>query len=891
MIWRRMFGLRRREADLDEEIRSHLRMAAGDRIEGGEDPEVARLAALREFGNVGLVKETTHAFWLWASLEQILQDFRAAFRILTKSPGFSAAAITLVAMGIGWNTTIYSIIHGILTKPAAGVEARDLVAFGLSTNGRPDEPEHSYPDYVDFVAQSKTVHPILAFGFDRLTATLKDGTYAFNGVAVTPNYFETLGVRLLKGRSFSGADLGGLAAGVPAVISYRAWLQQFHKSEDIVGRSMLLNGFPATIIGVASENFHGTWLAADLDVWIPIIDQSLHRPSFARELNERSRRNLIILGRLAPGASLIQAQAEFAIISKRLQAAYLDTNKGRTVLLAPYSAAAFAPVQRAQARLFMAILTVVAILTLLVVCANVANLILARAFMRQREMAVRQSIGASRGRVLRMLLAEGLVLSVTALVAAWLFSVWACHALIRLMPPNGRGVRVEADFTPDVRVMLYAMLLTIVSALVFTAAPALRAWTQELLPWLKAGEHSVAQGRSRLSDFLVITQLALCVLLLIGAGLAYRSLTLINGIDLGFRRDHLLLVTVNTSGAAGGRPQNLALLERIRERLRTVPGVSVASYARVAPPRSWSGEPVQGLGSGQPSRADGNFIGPDYLEALGVSGIRGRGISAEEFASGKPAAVINRNLAETLWPAESAIGRTLLFGRQKLPLEVVGVVPNGAFSGFLGADGEFAGAQRSVRRGFVFLSEAQSPGAPGERTFHLRYTVHLEAIVPAVRGAIRSIDSRVPIAFVRTMDDELNQFTAPILMVTSLLGLFAIGSLILATIGLHSVVAFHTARRRREFGIRIALGASYRQIVDSVLKEGLVLTSIGLATGLALSAAAGRTLRNLLFGLSPTDAPTYAAVVILLAAVSLVACYIPARRAARTAPTEALRQE
>jgi ABC-type antimicrobial peptide transport system permease subunit len=316
-----------------------------------------------------------------------------------------------------------------------------------------------------------------------------------------------------------------------------------------------------------------------------------------------------------------------------------------------------------------------------------------------------------------------------------------------------------------------------------------------------------------------------------------------------------------------------------------------ASYAWTAPPRSWSGQVIQGLGSSQSTQADGNFVGPDYLESLGVPGVTGRGISTEDIATGKRTAVINRNLAETLWPGESALGRMLIVGRQKQPVEVVGVVPNGAFSGFIGADGEFAGAQRSLRRSFIFLSEGQSAGTPGERTLHVRYKGSLEAIAPAVRAILRDVDRRVPVAYVRTMNEQLDEFTRPAAMVTTLLGLFSIGSLILATIGLHSVVAFHTARRRRDFGIRIALGASYAQVVNTVLKEGLLLTSIGVLIGLGLSAATGRALRNLLFGVTPTDTLTYLAVVTVLGAVSLFACYLPARRASRISPIEALRQE
>ncbi|MGO9262037.1 MAG: FtsX-like permease family protein [Bryobacteraceae bacterium] len=539
----------------------------------------------------------------------------------------------------------------------------------------------------------------------------------------------------------------------------------------------------------------------------------------------------------------------------------------------------------------MAILTGVALLALVIVCANVANLMLSRALVRQREMAVRQSIGASRLRILRILLAEGLILSFLAAGVGWIFAWWACGAIAKLAPPLESGARFVPDFEPDWRVALYAACLAVASTLVFTLAPAVRAWGQDLLPWLRAGEQSVARGRSRTANFLVVAQMALCVLLLISGSLAWRSTKMMESTDLGFTRDHVLLAGVDTRIAAGSRAENLVLMERMRERLLAVPGVVSASWAVAAPPHphGWMGVPVQPAGSAESVPSDGTYAGPDYLHTLRVPILAGRDFSRADVTGRGAVAIINRKLAHALWPGQSAVGRILTVGTAEIPLEVVGIVPDAAFNG-VGNDGQFSGLAPEDRRNFVFLPEALQ-GDPGSYTFHVRYAGDTAALVPALRAALAEIDRSVPVFSVRTMEAEFEDFTLPVHMFANVVGLFAAGALLLASLGLYAVVAFYSARRRRELGIRVALGASPRQVLSAVLRDGLLLTAAGLTIGLALTAAAGKAFGSLLYGISPGDPITYATAVATLAAVSLVACYIPARRAARVDPMLSLRQE
>jgi macrolide transport system ATP-binding/permease protein len=878
MNWKSIFG-RRRDDEINEEIEAHLRMAIQDRVERGESPEEARYGAVRELGNAMSVKEAIRDVWISRVLQELLQDLRFAGRVLTKSPGFSVAAIALIALGIGGNATIYSMINAVSHKPMPSIHADNLISLGRIKDGQQNDPGNSYPNYLDY-AQSKTLRPMLARGWERFTVTLDKASYGVWGTLVTTNYFDTLGIRLVKGRPFTEAEGRLDASGLVAVISHNFWQDAFQGTDDIAGRKVTLNGHPATVIGVAPERFHGPQLGERDDVWVPLLSYArIHHIEPA--LNARALRDSIgveLIARLAPGASLSQARAELDTISQRLQAAYPKTNKGMSVLLVPYSALGpgIQPVH-----LFVNIMLAVAILTLLVVCANVANLMLSRAALRQREIAVRESLGAPRSRIFRMLLAEGLTLSLAALVAAWLFARWASQGLQHMVAQDGGRV-LDVDFTPDWRVAGYAIGLAVFSTLAFTAAPAIRAWRQDPLPWLKAGQQCVLAGRSRLSSVLVVTQLALCVVLITGAGLAYRSQYLINNLEFHYQTDHLALVTVGTSGSATTPEQHVALLERLRERLCAVPGVLSASYAREAPLRG--GLPVgpaKSAASFEPIPVEGNYVGPDYLPALGVVPLQGRGILESDRRDTKTVAMINQNLSRALWPGQPAIGQTLTLEGAKQIAEVVGVLPNGAF----------ASVRQTDYPNFLYLAERQNPADPGETTLHVRYAGTLDRIAPAIRAAIRETDARVPVFELRGMESLIRNQTGPVLMIATLLSVFAGGSLILAAIGLYAVIAFNMSRRTRDFGIRIALGASQRQIVEAVLKEGLLITAIGLAVGFALNVAGAKALGSLLYGITATDWPTYLGVLALLSVVSLVACYLPARRAARIDPMQALRQE
>ena len=521
-------------------------------------------------------------------------------------------------------------------------------------------------------------------------------------------------------------------------------------------------------------------------------------------------------------------------------------------------------------------------LTIAIVCANVANLLIARAVVRQREMALRQSLGASRARIVRGLLAEGLVLSVVAWMMACLFAWVVSRTVVRLLVPVAQSEIVTPDLTPDWTVVGYALVLALLCTIAVTLGPALRTWRQQLLPFLKVGEQSVVQGRSTLSRGLVVLQLAFSVLLLTCAGLAHRSFTVANGTDVGFDTHTLLMATVNTAGSASDPDSNVALIETLRTRLVRMPQVESVSYVPGTRVWPWIDFPVRRDRSSDPVLAGNPRISPDFFRTLGVPLLAGIDFSRETGANAGHA-IVTRQLASTLWPGELAIGKVLLAGPsgRSTDLKVTGIV----------GDAYFGGRVTDNLPRFIFTAIDARPAPPGETTFFIRHSGSTDLIAPAVARALHEADGRIPIAALRSLDSHLASEQAPFWMLAMLLTLFAGGSLLVAVIGQYAVVAFEGRRRMREFGLRIALGASAEQVVRSVLRDSFKLTAIGLAIGFVLSAAVGVVMARFLYGITPTDPLTYFGVFLLLATASLVACYLPARRAARVDPLVALRTE
>lgn len=888
---------RARDEEIRDEIETHVTMATRDYMARGMTPEQARQAANREFGNALLVRQTTGDVWSWTRLEQCLQDARFGARILRHAPGLSAAAILLIALVIGGNATVYAMVNSILVSPAPGIDRDDLVVIRHVDPGvRINDPFVSFPNFEDYARHSTTVHDLAAWNSERMTLGTPTGNFALSGGLVTTNYFETFGVNVAQGRGLVARD-DDARDGVVVVISHRVWQEHFGQAEDVVGSPITINRIPATVVGVAPPGFAGALLTPGEDLWMPI--RAYYRSAKREdEFSNRAQPFIVMAGRLSSSASLAEARAEFATLSTQLQSTYPDAFttlspqgvvplRNSRALVSRYSATALLPVAD-MAPVFLAVFSLVTLLTLIIVCANVANLLLGRAVERQRDTAIRHSLGASRTRIVRLLLAEGATLALAASIAAYVIAGWTSQALLRIIEPRPG---LLADARPDWTLAAYGIALALLATLAFSLAPAVRAGRVQVLPLLKAGEHSIARGRSRLATGLVVLQFAFSVLLVTTAGLAYRSITMLSSGDLGFNPDNLLLVTVRLGGVSGpggsdepvtNRVEALALLERVRERLVNAAGVEAASYARRIPgPTLLSLTPVR-RGTQSAATAFVRHVGPDYLRTLGLSATTGRELTVADRQGATRVAMINQRLATELFAHEPAVGDSILIGDRNERVEVVGVVP----------DALFDGPNHDPHPRYLLVAEQQTPGtSPRDPSFIIRHRGSIEAVTPVVSRAIGEVDAGLPIVSMSAMNARLALVTELETQIVQLLACFAALSLVIAALGHYAVAMFDMRRRTREFGVRMALGASAQRIQAAVIREALVHAVPGLAIGFVLSAAVAVSVKGLLFGVTPVDPITYAGVFVLLAVTSVVASYLPARRASTVNVVDALRQE
>ncbi len=888
--------LRRRHVDdIAEEIDTHVAMATRDYIARGMTPDDARAAATREFGNVILVRQTTREVWSWTRVEHCLQDVRFGARILWHAPGLSAAAILLIALVIGGNATIYSMVNSLLVSPAAGVNGDNLVVIRHVDPGVTiTDPFVSFPNFEDYARYSTTVSDFAAWNGQRLTLGTPTGNFALFGGLVTTNYFDTFGVDVAHGRGFVARD-DEAQDGVVVVISHRVWQERFNLAEDVVGRPITVNRRPATIVGVAPAGFAGAVLTPGEDLWIPI--RAYYRSTNSEGgLTNRAQPFVVMAARLSPSASLAEARSEFATLSAQLQRTYPDAfttyspqgvplHDPRAVV-SRYSATALLPIAD-MAPVFLAVFSVVTVLTLMVVCANVANLLLGRTVERQRDTAVRHSLGASRTRIVRMLLAEGSTLAIVAWIAAYVMAWWTSRALFRVIEPRPG---LLADARPDWTLAAYGMTLALLATVAFSLAPALRSWRVQVLPLLKAGEHSIARGRSQLATALVVVQFAFSVLLVTSAGLAYRSMMTLSSGDLGFNPENLLLVTVRLGGVSAAGSDDpvadgaagFALLERVRERLATAAGVEAVSYARRIPGATLLTVTPIRRDTQRAAPAYVRQIGPDYLRALGLTPITGRELTTSDRRGSTRVAMINQRLAMELFANEPPIGHPVFIGDHNERVEIIGIVP----------DALFDGPNHDPHPRYLLVAEQQMPGNPPiDPSFIIRHRASVEAVTPIVSRAIGEVDAGLPIVSMSTMNARLAIVTELETLIVELLVCFAVLSLVIAALGHYAVAMFNIRRRTREFGVRIALGASSQRIQGAVVREALVHTVPGLMLGFALSAAVAVSFKSLLFGVTPVDPITYVGVFVLLALTSIVALYLPARRASRINVVDALRQE
>ena len=908
---RSFFVRQEAERDLNEELQHHLELKTQENIDAGMSPEEARYAALQAFGGVEQKKEECRDADRLRWIDDLIQDARYGFRQLRRNPGFIAVAVITLALGIGANTAIFSVVNAVLLRPLPGIEdASQLVSlFRMQKNDTFDVM--GFPDYVDYRDRNRSLSGLAAHSAAWMN--LGSGTpERIIGDLVTGNYFSVLGVRPALGQLILPADDTKRGAHPVVVLSYALWEREFGSNPATVGKKVNLNGYPFTVIGVAPRRFTGVLAAVPADLWVPLSMLSQVMPAWADHhfFEERAWGWLRPFGRLRPGVSFVRAQAEMQGIARQLQLAYPNTNAGRTVAVA--HGVGIDPDDRASLTGFLGLLFAAVGLLLVIACANVAGLLLVRATGRQREVVVRLALGATRGRLVRQLVTEGLFMSIAAGVLGLLLAPWVIAIAIHYAQPA--SVIRDSNVSPDARVLVFTLLVSVLAGIAFTVLPALRSSSLDLVSSLKEGAPASGRERSPLQRLLAAGQVSVSFLLLMGAGLLLRSMHNILNADPGFETQNVLMASIdlteqgysegNHSSPGRFRTGDGEWIEgkrgelfyrQLLERLARLPRVSSASLSTSAPPDPWPGavsvfrpgkEPPQRVLRGHEFqlglRVNIITIAPNYFRTLGIPLIEGRDFTRQDDENAPATAIVSRNLAERLWPGENAIGRRIswptLMGPPRPPLEVVGVAADCKYRSLAG---------EAPLLMYVPLFQHYS----GRVTVIVRTASHPQSAFPAVRREISALDKDLPVFGMKTMREHVAFSVWQQRMAGSLIGAFGLLALFLATLGLYGVIAHSVSQRAHEIGIRMALGAQKSHVLRLVVRQGMILTLIGVGIGIAGAFALTRFLSSLLYGVKPTDPLTLAAVSLLLTGVSLLACYIPARRATKVDPMVALRHE
>lgn len=812
-------------------------------------------------------------------------DVRYGARMLARSPGFTAVAVISLALGIGLNTAVFSVVHAVLFKPLPVPEPERLAqVFTTSDTDFLEEGPLAFPDYRDFRDRTEVFEELFAYNLEPLSIERGEESRLVMGELVTGGYFGGLGVGPQLGRLIGpGDDDAGAAASV-AVLSERTWRRRFGGDPDVLGQTVRLNGYPFTVIGVTQGDFKGLVKGITPEVWVPMETRRVLYPGESR-LDERGARWVMVMGRLAPGVSVEQAQSALEPVAEWAARELPKTNANRGVKVRAAAEVAVLPGIDQALYTTSAVLLGLVGLILLIACANVANLLLARAHKRQGELAVRLSLGAGRGRVVRQLMVESLLLALVAGGVALLLAVVSNRLLNSPSLPLPLDLQIDLGLGLDLQVFGYALTAAVLTALLFGLAPALRATRPDLVTALRDESRTTAgRSKNRLNRALVVAQIALSLVLLVAAGLSVRSLSNAHRIDPGFDPSNLILAPYMVELRGYDEPRGRAFYEDLAERVKRLPGVESVSAAlhfpltfevrttSVAGPEQKSG-PIEDW-----PEIDTTRVAPGYFETLRIPMLAGRDFAPEDDADAPAVVIVNEELAHRMWPDESPLGQTLWVGGVDQAATVVGLVRNSRYRTL----GE---AQRP------YVYQPLRAAYEGTQQLLVRTAGDPRELIQAVRNEARALDPMVPTSGIKTAEEAIGAVMILPRLSAGLFGLFGVLGLVLAVSGLFGLVSYTTSQRTHEIGVRLAMGARRRDIQGLVLRQGLVLTGLGVATGVVLAVLVSRSLQAILYGIQPTDLPTYTAVAGLLVAVSLLAGYLPARRAARTDPMTALRYD
>jgi predicted permease len=811
------------------------------------------------------------------------QDVRFGFRILFKSPAFTIVAALSLALGIGANTAVFSIINAALLKPLPVEEPESLVSLFTTDAKNPGNLPTSHLNYVDYRDQNQVFSSLLAYTFAQVSLTKGETPEPVFGLVVSGNYFDLLGVKPALGRAFLPEEDKTPGASPVVVLSHGLWQRSFGGDTNLVGKTISLNRHDFTVVGIVPEGFTGTDLGPGPDLWVPMMMHDQAQPGFDW-YNERRGLFLNLIGRLKPGVTLQQAQASLKMFAGQLAQSFPKDNEGRSAKIVPLLQARIDPDGSGQLLLASGVMMAVVALVLLIACANIANLLLARASARRKEIAMRLALGAGRVRLIRQLLTESLVLSLVGGVVGFLVALWA-RDLLRSFDPVGGGPNAPPIATLNFRVLGFTLLVSLLSGVIFGLAPALQASKPDLVLTLK-GETSAPARRTfgfNLRKALVVIQVALSLVSLISAGLFVRSLRNAQAINPGFITDNILLAGFNLGREGMAKPQGVAFQRQLVERAAALPGVQAATIASSRPfgggiRRSVFLEGQAPTPNGRGVLVQLNNVGLRFFETLGIPLLQGRDFSERDDENAPQVVIINETMARRFWPNQDAIGKRFKFFGEEFYREVVGVARDTKYNDLTEANTPFIYAP--------LLQNYSNAGA-----LHVRTTGDATQITAAVRGVAKELAANVSLLDVQTLGDRIDQSLDGPRAQTRLLAFFGLLALLLSSIGIYGVMAYSIAQRTREIGIRMALGARTQNVLSMVIRQGMTLVGIGVALGLIAAFAVTRLIGSLLFGVGAADPVTFVIASLLLVSVAALAGYLPARRATKVDPLIALRHE
>jgi len=890
--------IRKRDEDLEREINSDLELEVEEQRERGLSPEEARRAALRAFGNPTLIREQSHLVWGWGWLESFLKDVTYGLRSLFRSPALTAVALLSLGLGIGANTAIFSFLDAVLLRSLPVQQPSQLVVLGDGIdNGISDAwantDLYSYPFYRD-LQKNNSVFSSTASIFSSTNDVYgivsgRDRTEPMKVQLVSGTYFPTLGVRPLMGRALADADDSTEGNHPVAVISYAWWIRSLARDPKVLDRKLKLGDTTFDIVGVAPQEFFGTAVGQSPDIWVPMSMIASVPPKWGSYTDKRSE-SLYILGRLKPGVSLTAATSNINLLFQQMWPSYVDsftTQKDLADLqkthvpLTPIATGLSA--LRGQYSQPLKILMVLTGIVLLIACANIANLLLARSTARVREFAVRQALGGRRSRLIRQLLTESLLLATIGGALGIALAALADRFLLHMISSGPDTIPLDVSIHP--RLLLFTLAVTVFTALLFGTLPALRATRLDLVNSLKDGRSAnSSSAKSPLAKSLIITQVAFSLVLLVGAVLFVHSLINLNHVDTGFNRDNTLVLNLDPSsiGYMDNEARLTALYKQIEQRVAAVHSVTSASFASFTFGQGSWNEPVFIPGGDTTGAVNikHNVIGSDYFKAMGIPLIAGRNFGSQDTATSQLVAVVSERFAKTYFPNSNPIGRDYSIGdpNSLLKMQIIGIARDVKF--------------RNLDEPAQTLDYVFYPQRPQYLSnLVVRYTGDSTAISAAVQSTIHSIDPNLPITNITSLDEQVSGSIARQRLVAQLSTFFGLLAVFLSCIGIYGLMSYMVSRRTNEIGIRMALGAERSNVHWLIMREMLLLVAIGVAIGVPVTLAGSRLISNMLFGVPATDSISLISSVAVLLAVGLLAGYLPARRASQVDPMLALRYE